>query len=422
MRKTWLFGALGLLGLGAVAAYAQSVPVPLVTNIGPNDVFPDIVGGQPSAQSFYAPAALLGNYSASIGGNNPENLLIGGDATTNLFANATSGSSVTTTVTYGGPNRWAYWSGTSTAMTVSQDSTAADLPASSFLDAFKMARTSGQTGVIPVCMTQEVETVNAAALQGQTAELDFHAIPGSTFSAAGGNITAIISYGTGTDEGTNKLAFGVNGGGQGTVGWTGQVNLSANVAVGGGGRVTFAAPIPSTATEVATTICFTPVGTAGANDYIALSGIQLTRNSAFTAAAGSAGAGFLNDTRAKAFSRRSQALETTLQQRYYWKGSESGTTDFGLGGAVSTTSSRYFIPNPTTMRVAPTPIATFGSMTTTGSTGTQINLTALAATSGATTQYGIGLTGTVVLGLTIGNATMLQSNSGVGAVGGNSEL
>ncbi len=421
MRKTLVFGALGLLGLGAVA-YAQSVPLPFVTNIGPNDVFQDIVGGQPSAQSYYASAALLGNYAASLGGNNPENLLIGGDATTNLFANATTGSSVTTTVTYGGPNRWAYWSGTSTAMTVSQDSTAADLPASSYGDAFKMARTSGQTGVIPVCMTQEIETVNAIALQGQTAELDFHAIPGSNFSAAGGNVTAIISYGTGTDEGTNKLAFGVNGGGQGTVGWTGQVNLSGNVAIGGGGRVTFAAPIPATATEAAATICFTPVGTAGTNDYIALSGIQLTRNSAFTTAAGSAGAGFLNDNRAKAFSRRSQALETVLQQRYFWKGLESVTTDFGLGVAVSTTSSRFFIPNPTTMRVAPTPIATVGSMTVTGSTGTQINLTALAATSGATTQYGIGLTGTVVLGHTIGNATMLQSNSGAGAIGGNSEL
>lgn len=421
MKKTWLFGALGLLGLGAVAAYAQSVPVPLVTNIGPNDVFQDIVGGQPSAQSQYAPAALLGNYSASLGGNNPENILIGGDATTNLFAYATSGSSVTTTVTYGGPNRWAYWSGTNTAMTVSQDSTAADLPVA-YKYAFKMARTSGQTGVVQVCMAQEVESVNAYTLQGQTAELDFHAIPGANYSPTGGNVQPYIVYGTGTDEGVNKLAFGLNGGGQGTVGWAGQVNLTANVAIGAGGRVTFAAPIPATATEVAAAICFTPVGTAGTNDYVALSAVQLTRNTALTATAGAAGVGLFNDNRAKAFSRRSQALETTLQQRYYWNNAEASTNYMGTGVSVSTTSARYFIPNPTTMRVAPSPIATVGSMTTTGSNGSAVNLTALAATTNGTTVYGLGLTGTVALGLTAGNGTLLQSNSGAGAIGGNSEL
>lgn len=421
MRKTWLYGAIGLLALGAVA-YSQVPSVPQVTSINSNDLFQDVVNGFPQAGNQYASATLLGNYAASLGGNNPENALIGGDATTNLFAYGTTGSSVTTTVTYGGPNRWAYWSGASTAMTVSQDSTAADLPASGYEYAFKMARTSGQTGVVQVCMAQEVESVNSYAFAGSTAELDFHAIPGSNYSPASANVQPYIIYGTGADEGTNKLAFGLNAGGQGTVGWTGQVNLTANVALGGGGRITFAAPIPATATEIAVAICFTPVGTAGTNDYVALSGIQLTRNSALTAAAGSAGVGLFNDSRAKSFSRRSQALETTLQQRYYWKASESVTTDFGTCLAVSTTSGRCFIPNPTTMRVAPTPTATVGSMTQTGSTGTQINLTALAATSGATTQYGIGLTTTVTLGFTIGNAGILQSNSGTGAIGGNSEL
>lgn len=421
MRKTWLYGAIGLLALGAVA-YSQVPSVPQVTVINSNDLFQDVVNGLPQAQNYYASAALLGNYSASLGGNNPENILIGGDATTNLFAYGTTGSSVTTTQTYGGPNRWVYWSGASTAMTVSQDSTAADLPPSSFKYAFKMARTSGQTGVVQVCMAQEIESVNSYALQAQTAELDFHAYPGANYSPASGNVQPYVVYGTGTDEGVAELAFGLNGGGTGTVGWTGQVNLTANVQIGAGGRVTFAAPVPATATEVAVAICFTPVGTAGTNDYVALSGIQLTRNSALTAAAGAAGVGLLNDGRAKSFNRRSQALETTLQQRYYWKGSESVTTDFGTCVAISTTSGRCFIPNPTTMRVAPTPTATVGSMTQTGSTGTQINLTALAATSGATTQYGIGLTTTVTLGFTIGNAGILQSNSGAGAIGGNSEL
>jgi hypothetical protein len=422
MRKTLIYAALGLLALGGVV-YSQSPSVPQVTAIGSSDLFQDIVGGQPVVGNVYAPASLLGNYSATLAGNGAENALIGGDATTNLFANGTTGSSVTTSVTYGGPNRWAYWSGTSTAMTVSQDSATTDV-GPPYKYAFKMARTSGQTGVVPVCMMQEIESVNSYAFDGATAELDFFAVAGSNFSAANSQMTAYIVSGTGTDEGTNKLAFGINGGGQGTVGWTGETNFAIPVTITTGFlRYTVAANIPSTATEIGVALCFTPVGTASTNDYVAFSGIQLTRNGALSSAAGSAGISLgAGDTRAKSFMRRSQQIETALQQRYFWVGSEAGTTDFGLGVAVSTTSSRYFIPNPTTMRVAPTPTAVFGSMTTTGSTGTQVNLTALAATSGATTQYGIGLSGTVVLGLTIGNATMLQSNSGTGSIGGNSEL
>jgi hypothetical protein len=116
--------AIGALALAA-PALTQSISVPQVTGINAADLFQVIPNGQPSAQSQYAPATLLGNYSQTLPGNNPENALIGGDATTNLWQRATTGSSVTTTITYGGPDRWAYWSGTSTAMTVSRSSTAA---------------------------------------------------------------------------------------------------------------------------------------------------------------------------------------------------------------------------------------------------------------------------------------------------------
>src|ERR1700685_2854114 len=223
MRKTWLYGAIGLLALGVVAAHAQTVPVPQVTAIGPADLFQDIVGGQPSAQSQYAPAPLLGNYGATQAGNNPENWLIGGDATTNLFQRGTTGSSVTTTITYGGPDRWAYWSGTSTAMTVSQDTTAAELRPG-YKAAFKMARTSGQTGVVQMCMMQEVESVNSYGFQGSTAEVDFEAITGANFSAASGNMTVYYITGTGTDQGVSTAAFNLNAGGGGSSLWTGAVN------------------------------------------------------------------------------------------------------------------------------------------------------------------------------------------------------
>lgn len=397
-RKTLVGAALVAASLAGLAI-AQPV-ITQVQQINANDLFQDIPNGIPSAQNVYASAALLGNYSPTLGGNNPENILIGGDATTNLFQRGTTGSSVTTTITYGGPDRWAYWSGTSTAMTVSQDTTAADLPSSSFKAAFKMARTSGQTGVVQVCMMQEVETANAYTLQGQTAEIDFHAVAGANFSAASSNLVVVLITGTGTDEGVSKAAFNYNAGGGGSSTWAGQINTALTVPISTvAARYTVAAPVPATATEVAVAICFTPVGTAGTNDYVALSGIQLTRNSSLTTVAGTAGIVLTNDARAKSFSRRSQALETVLQQRYYYQITESSTV-IGVRATcgVSTSSvMNCMIPFPVTMRIAPTmSYATGFEASTTGASTAATACTSLATstslTGNAATNFNVLMT------------------------------
>lgn len=421
--KKILYSALGAVAIGAAAlslALAQVIVLPQVTAIQSTDLFQDIAGGQPQAQNYYAPAALLGNYGASLPGNNPENAIIGGDATTNLFQRATTGSSVTTTITYGGPDRWAYWSGASTAMTVSQDSTAADIsPAYKY--GFKMARTSGQTGVVQVCMMQEVESVNSYAFQGQTAELDFHATAGSNFSGASSQMTAYIITGTGADEGVSKAAFNLNGGGGGSSTWAGQVNTGVAVTISTvNTRYTVAVPAPASVTEIAVALCWTPVGTAGTNDYIAFSGIQLVRNNALTSAAGTAGAVLNpNDTRAKAFARRQVQTEIALQQRYFYSVTEPAASVTVGNGQASTTSTCFLsIPFPETMRIAPT-FANFGTALSAStwklrSAGTDYVLasTWLVVTTANTVQAG-NLTGTMAASLTAGNGCQL-----VGAAGG----
>lgn len=434
--------ALGLsviaLGLAAGVGIAQ-ITVPQVQSIGSTDLIQVIVAGQPTVQSTYASALLVGNYGSTLGGNNPENALIGGDATTNLFQRATTGSSVTTTVTYGGPDRWAYWSGTSTAMTVSRDSTAADLPTTGYKYAFKMARTSGQTGVVQVCMMQEVESANAYQFQGQTAELDFHAVTGATFSPASGNIQAYIITGTGVDEGvagSASGAFGLNAGGGGSGGWTGQVNWAATIAAGVGtnARYTIAAPIPAGATEIGVAICFTPVGTAGANDYVALSGIQLTRNSALTSlvaanASGTATALNVNDARAKGFSRRSQASETVLQQRYFYSITETATITPRAFCHVTSANSvmQCGINFPVPMRIAPTATyaAGFAGFTTTAET-TATNCSALAIDDTVvfvnSTQFAIAKCTLTSSTIAVGLSMTLVDNSGSGSMKYNSDL
>lgn len=430
MKKALFFGAaLGLIGIGAVVA--QTISVPQVQSIGATDLFQDIVGGQPQAGNVYAPASLLGNYSASLGGNNPENLLIGGDSTTNLWQRATTGSSVTTTLTYGGPDRWSYWSGTATAMTVSRDTTAADLPVSAtFRSGFKMARTSGQTGVVQVCMMQVVESANAYALSGQTAEIDFHATAGSNFSGAASAMKVYLITGTGADEAASTAAFNLNAGGGGSSTWTGQVNTGVTVTISTtNNRYTVAIPAPTGTTEAAVALCFTPVGTAGTNDYIAFSGIQLTRNSALTAVAGTAGVALpANDTRAKSFSRRSQEIEAALQQRYFYRLTETAAVaPVASCAAVDTTHTNCLVQVPVNMRIAPTIALANGFATPTSTTQATLGAcTTLTAATTVTSTVGSLNTALINCAATTvpaaGVASFLYSNNGTGTISLSSEL
>ncbi len=353
--------AAALLALSAVAI-GQTTTLPQVSKIGPTDLFQDVVGGAPQAGNFYASSLLLSGYGGTL--PTKGNVLVGGDATTNLFQRATTGASETTTYAYGGPDRWAYWSGTGTAVTLSRDTTAADLPASGYLAGFKFARTSGQTGVIQSCMAQEVESANSYQFQGQTAELDFNATAGANFSAASSNVKAYIITGTGSDEGMQKLAWGLNAGGGGSTAWSGQANATAAVITinPATGRYAAVATIPATATEIGVALCFTPVGTAGTNDYVAFSGIQLVRNASLASSV-SATVGYDCTTiNCTAFDRRPQAVETLLQQRYYYKLVEVATTFWFVGPCqVSTTSLAVcMMQMPVPLRVAPTMTYTTG--------------------------------------------------------------
>lgn len=443
-----------LLAVGMAAALAAGIAFaqttigpavpgaqPLVSSIGSSDVFQDVVGGRATAQSQFATAALLGNYGGTLPGNNFTNYLIGGDSTTNLWQRATTGSSVTTTVTYGGPDRWAYWSGTNTAMTVSRDTTAADLP-TGVKSGFKMQRTAAQTGVVQMCMMQEIESALAISLAGKTAEIDLWAAPLANYSAANAAFKVYLMSGTGTDEGvagTASGAYGLNGGGGGSGGWTGQVNTGVTVTTLGIGtvaRYSVAIPVPTTATELGVAICYTPVGTAGTTDGIVFSEIQLTPNSALTGVARTAGVALAaNDTRAKAFARRPMGLEAMLQQRYTWIWSEavlyaaagSQATPMAPCAAVDTTHTNCWLQFPVPLRTAPT--MTFANGFASPTSTTQATLGACTTLSLAQTVSGAITTTNGVLAncaaTTIpaaGVASFLYSSSGTGKITASAEL
>jgi hypothetical protein len=396
MKRLLSLAAAAAIIIGGTVAIAAP---PQVNVVGPTDLFQDIVGGNPQVGNVYASALQLAGFEASLPSRG--NVLIGGDATTNLWQRATTGASVTTTITYGGPDRWAYWSGTGTAMTVSRDSTAADI-GPGYQYAFKMARTSGQTGVVQMCMVQEVESVNSYQFQGATAELDFHAVAGANFSAASSNMTAYIVTGTGTDEGISKLAFQFNGGGGGSSTWAGQANATAAVIPIStvNNRYAAVATIPATATEIAVILCDTPVGTAGTNDYIAFSGIQLVRNPALassvsTTAGYNCSAGVIICT---GFDRRNQGIESALQYRYYYQITESATAAVVEGSCVSSTTSisNCFVKFPQALRVAPTMTYATGFLASAQSASTSGFACTGLTTSATVTGFGPSTTGVLI--------------------------
>jgi hypothetical protein len=430
MKKTLIGATLGLLGLGAVA-FAQGVTLPQVTTIGPNDLFQDIVNGQPQASNQYVSATLLGNYSGSLAGANSDSALIGGDFYQNTWARGTTSATITGTAAYG-PSDWFLWSGTSTNLVATQQTAAADIP-SNFLASARVTRSS--TGVVQSCIAQEVESSVAERLQGQTAEFDFHALAGAGFSDATSSLHVYVITGTSTDEGSSKMAFSINAGGGGGSGWTGAAVIGGTPGLSvpittSWGRYTVVAPIPATAKEVGVALCWTPVGASPTNDYFEFTGAQLVANGALSSVAGTAGGVIApSDTRSKAFVRRNTATEVVNQERYVYAINEAAATAgsvFGAGGAYgsSTTLCSIAFPLPVTMRAAPTyanalTASTF-KITSASQTATALG-TPFSATLGANSANAASISFTTT-GMTAKDFCELVSAGGTGSMVFTSEL
>ena len=98
-----------LLAVGLGLALAQGVVVPKVVAVGPNDLFQDIVNGQPQAGNFYASAGqisgvqLYANETAAVGGTgDPAYHFVNG--VVNAFAHATGAITTATLTTEPNPS------------------------------------------------------------------------------------------------------------------------------------------------------------------------------------------------------------------------------------------------------------------------------------------------------------------------------
>jgi hypothetical protein len=228
----------------------------------------------------------------------------------------TSGTFTTTAKSFS-LDRWYMAAVTGTSMTYSQQ--ASTVTGTRYAGRF--GRTSGNTGTSSINIAQDVETSNSIIYAGQAVTISFYARAGANFSSASNALTHFAIQGTGTDQSDYGAAF------------TGRTTLSTGTATltTSFQRFTYTATVASTTTELNFFIGYTPTGTAGANDWFEITGVQIELGSATT------------------FSRAGGTIQGELAacQRYFYNG---GNTI----GSMNTSGNALFIQNlPVHMRSVP---------------------------------------------------------------------
>ena len=398
MKKLFAAGAAILIALGGDVAVGQSISVPQVQSIGSADLFEDVPNGNPQVGNRYASGGLLGNYSSTLPGNNPTNDLIGGDFGTNLYQDGATVSTITTTTTYVA-DQWFAFSGTSTTIGGAEETGASDITAG-YTASERITRTGA--GILQACVAQIIPSANVTRYQGNIAEVDFHALAGSGFSAASSNLTLLLVQGTGTNDSAVNFGKTVNSALAGTA-WAGATTETATVPISTTwARYLSAFPVATTTTEMGVALCWTPVGASPSSDYFEFTGAQLTPNSALASVAGTAGSYIgANDQRAKSFLRRPVALENMLQYQFYWKQTEpaSGAGVAGVygwcQGTSTSTIANCYMQFPVPMFKIPTLAYTAGTISATvGSAAAAEAVSGLVIATNGGTLFGANLTAT----------------------------
>ena len=133
----------------------------------------------------------------------------------------------------------------------------------------RVARDSGNTSTATINYYNVFESANSIPFAGKTVTLSFYARKGANYSSTTTNV--LLTTGTGTDQ--NILS-----------GFTGQTNaISSTVTpTTTWARYTYTATLATTATQISIGIIQNPLGTAGAADYLEITGVQLEVGSVAT--------------------------------------------------------------------------------------------------------------------------------------------
>lgn len=281
-----------------------------------------------AALGFALPAAA----QTQVNGLAFRNALVCGDATTCPWQRASPTATITSSAVVAG-DYWTAIGGASSAMTISK---ATQTGVNGFGNAFQMQRTASNTNTAALNFGQVLDTLKSVQFQGKTACFSFNILAGSNFSAASGAVTYTVTYGTGSLQGYASLVAGTWTGT--TTVMTGTVTTTTTMQY-----VSKCAQVPTTATEIGVNISWTPVGTAGTNDYIQVNALQLEA------------VPFAQNPQPTSYENRDAAVERMLAQvRSYVITEPAASVSVANGSAITTGYCQILIPLPTTMRAAPT--------------------------------------------------------------------
>jgi hypothetical protein len=232
---------------------------------------------------------------------------------------------VTTSVKYGGPDRFAFYQGTTADIQVTRAATGP----TGFNYSMQIQRPFLSTNVNTAYVFYVLESMDSVDFAGGYATFSFWAKTGSNWSPSGSLLGVAISQNTTSTEATAaNLLTGTN--------WasTSSTQLAMSTTWT---RYSYTVAIGSTTQQIGLKLYFTPVGTAGSSDLIWITGLQLERGQRMTQ-----------------YDAKPIGTELSLCNRYLTAvNGQEGFSTFS-GYTETTTTALFTVPFTTTMRTQPT--------------------------------------------------------------------
>ena len=246
-------------------------------------------------------------------------------------------------------------------------------------------RSAGDTSTQPIYLARTFESISIIPLAGKTVTYSFYARKGANYSTSGNNLYTQIEFGTGTD-----LPFLTQPTSPSITNMTSALTASWQ-------RFQTTLTIPVTATAARIFMNTSPTGTAGANDYFEITGVQLEIGSVATP-----------------FEQRPIGTELALCQRYFQRHSVDNSNTY-IGAPTGSGSGFIQVPLIVQMRTTPTFSVSSGSalrpLTTGGSIVGTTNTTSIVLVAGAK-PHAVQISFSGSSGLTAGAVIGVSGNAG----------
>jgi hypothetical protein len=193
----------------------------------------------------------------------------------------------------------------------------------------RVQRTAGTTSVQAYYLCESLETINSIPFVGKTVTISYYARKGANYSSTSDILNGILYSGTGTDQ--NIIS-----------GFTGQATVVSEnkTLTSTWQRFSSTGTVSSSATQLSLVFGSSPTGTAGANDWFEITGVQIDVGNV-----------------ALPFRTATGTIQGELAacQRYYWQSPITAAyAAFGSGFWVNAGTFQAVVKLPVQMRVIPT--------------------------------------------------------------------